>query len=411
MEKRKSWKEKTKLLKEIESKLAPDEEAGEPVAQNNEENKEIKPSVKEPSLPKVEKKVESAKTDNKVLSNMEDGDDEDNDDALSMDSAQYDHFEQAEDESENESETDEQEDKPKVKKVAKEVEEDEIDEESDQEYEDEDEEKSDDISEPDVNLDDMFVYSKSNLEDKSRDLNKRDPKDAKLVITEKKPAHMEIRQINLDEIDGLDELPIGNNTEADTSESVPETMKIENDPFFLDKDGKEIKGADVSMSHHYNSNYHDRRDEWPRYQSRYESNYEDKSNFNNRKSMFKSSSFKSSLSDQNNGGGFRSNYSSNRPFRGRGGAGGHYGDRQNFNNDNNSWQQRDTRRPPYQNNYNSSQATTSRFQGRPSAAQQPNKPSPTDNPATLHPSWQAKKQMEDKLKALKFNGKKITFDD
>jgi hypothetical protein len=29
----------------------------------------------------------------------------------------------------------------------------------------------------------------------------------------------------------------------------------------------------------------------------------------------------------------------------------------------------------------------------------------------LHPSWLAKKQMEDKLKSLKFNGKKTTFGD
>jgi hypothetical protein len=29
----------------------------------------------------------------------------------------------------------------------------------------------------------------------------------------------------------------------------------------------------------------------------------------------------------------------------------------------------------------------------------------------LHPSWQAKKQMEEKLKAMKFQGKKLTFGD
>jgi hypothetical protein len=34
-----------------------------------------------------------------------------------------------------------------------------------------------------------------------------------------------------------------------------------------------------------------------------------------------------------------------------------------------------------------------------------------DATAKLHPSWQAKKQMEDKLKKLKFEGKKMTFND
>ena len=41
-------------------------------------------------------------------------------------------------------------------------------------------------------------------------------------------------------------------------------------------------------------------------------------------------------------------------------------------------------------------------------------PAPQAQPidtASLHPSWQAKKQMEDKLKSLKFEGKKLKFDD
>ena len=51
-----------------------------------------------------------------------------------------------------------------------------------------------------------------------------------------------------------------------------------------------------------------------------------------------------------------------------------------------------------------------RIRPPPQSAAAPPKPT-AENAASLHPSWQAKKQMEEKLKSLKFNGKKITFGD
>jgi len=48
------------------------------------------------------------------------------------------------------------------------------------------------------------------------------------------------------------------------------------------------------------------------------------------------------------------------------------------------------------------------FQRRPNIVQ---RTAPAEDLSKLHPSWQAKKLMEDKLKNMKFEGKKLKFDD
>ena len=225
---------------------------------------------------------------------------------ISMNSADYDNFQN---------------------KIDDEDEDEELDEEDDQENEEEEEDnvkarlnEDDSSDESELDLSNMFVYSKSNLdkesvnEDKSKEEKKskvkHDPK--RLVIEANKPAHMEIKQIDLDEFKDLDEIPIemkrhNDADDDDERESLRKnkvrTVKIEQDPFFLDKDGREIAGDPSNDYNQRPSRFsdRDRRFEMEANSQNEGDNFDDKRNFNNKKFMFQNSSFKNSLSSSRGG--------------------------------------------------------------------------------------------------------------
>lgn len=64
-----------------------------------------------------------------------------------------------------------------------------------------------------------------------------------LVITNK-PSHMEIRQINLDELKDMSELPIeAKLTSDETNSDVNKKKMMKNDAFFLDSNGNEVQSS------------------------------------------------------------------------------------------------------------------------------------------------------------------------
>jgi hypothetical protein len=197
------------------------------------------------------------------------------------------------------------------------------DDEDEEESDENDESEEDEREEEPVDISQMYVYSKENLENKNEDENPA-KKRKTLVIEANKPAHMEIKQLNLDEIKELEEIPIENKNNGHVSDEENEkpartrTVKVEQDPFFLDKDGREIVGesGDSYNSNRYNGyknrNYDD--------QDSFNDNYDDKRNFNNRKFQLQNSSFKNSLSSSRHGDGYQqNNYARRGGFGARGG--------------------------------------------------------------------------------------------
>lgn len=164
----------------------------------------------------------------------------------------------------------------------------------------------------------------------------------------------------------------------------------------MDKNGKEIYGSTVNnfRGRAYRRDDYDFEDGLKSYSS-YD-RYKNKEDFRNRRDTLTRSSFKTSLSsssdavpsynrgydrdrDRNSGGGFRRN-DFNRGDRDSG-----------FNNNSNNRN--------FTSSYNSNNN------------RQYEKPKETVDVSKLHPSWQAKKALEDKVKSLKFEGKKIKFND
>lgn len=197
-----------------------------------------------------------------------------------------------------------------------------------------------------------------------------------LVITNK-PPQMEIRQINLDECQDLAELPIDTKSNEIEIENEPTAKnKLKNDAFFLDADGNEIESRfkfDPGL---------DRTDDGDGF---------NRFGFRSQREFRQNSSFKSSLSGDNRHQGNKTG-SMNRRSQGwwtilscrrrkkfliR------------FIKDNFK-----TGRPPRQDKFH-----------------QPAARNPTEDVSKLHPSWAAKKIAEQKLASLKFEGKKIKFDD
>jgi hypothetical protein len=350
-EKRKSWKEKTKQLMDIENKLKDESEKNEAddklvadEAETKDEDsatEEVKTEslAEKPTKAKVVVKAKDEhvskakpvkKAEEKVKSDDEDideddianarvidGDDSDAESDISMNSADYDNFPNK-DLAEEEDEPEEEESQM-----------------SEEEKENEEEEEPVDISK-------MFVYSRDNLENKTEaEEGAATKKQRTHVIEANKPAHMEIKQLNLDEIQDFEEIPIESKQsvaengghdgdEQRKSTKVARTVKVEQDPFFLDKDGREIEGNNEYTNNRYNR--YNNTDE-----DNFNENYDDKRNFNNKKFMFQNSSFKNSLSSSRDGDGYRQNsYARRGGFNDRG-AGCAVGLNNNNTNTNNGY--------------------------------------------------------------------------
>jgi hypothetical protein len=331
-EKRKSWKEKTKMLRDIEKKLT---DEGVDMSEDKSEKKKATPTEKETLKRKSDSsdKVITKNLVKKQKSNLLESDesseteaeennvelngmDSDSDNESEYNSEDYDNFA-----TENEAKA------PKatletLKKGQTEPENEE--EENEQDWVDDDENS--------IDLSNVYVYSRENLEDNTEKLNKlsaeMEEKEKRLFFSNK-PAHMEIKQLNLDEIKDLDEIPIDEKSQSDNelggdddesrfekNRRFIKTVKVEEDPFFLDKEGCEIQGNDDLYgfnrrrynNFNENNNYYDR------------SYYDDKRNFNSKKYELQSSSFKSSLSYER------------KPYGGSGGSDS-YGNRDGYRGD------------------------------------------------------------------------------
>lgn len=279
-------------------------------------------------------------------------------------------------------------------------------------------------------------------------------RDLKPLVVENKPTRMVIKQINLDELKDLNEIPIESQRGADEDGDMDDeteltvaanksssnhrhhqagdydrdyedskTIKATEDPFFLDPDGREIQDIH-NLTEKNNALYYNNRFNKPRYRKDdgddFDYNFDEKDQFIQKRTSLNNSSFKSSLSSRDAGyggsgsGGYRSSYGDRSDNRGGG-----YGAQRRFDSSSSHRGRGDAFRPssngggdyqrnkrPFESNNNSYNSyNRSSQEGAASFAK------PSVDLAKNHPSWLAKKQQEEKLKSQKFEGKKITFDD
>jgi len=392
-EKRQSWKEKQKLYKEMEEKLA---KAG------DEMNAELNESEE-----KKENKQDSEEINNVIVESQEDSLD-------GMDEELGSSTDGEDDESDNESEAGVEEEKETKKSVEEEKEA-----VKDEKIPNEDKKKAKIQKE----LERVALHRKLLLGD-DNDVN--DDKEAKNevqkqekkkkeflvpVITEfkrnenykpwltapKLSKESEIKQIDLSELANEDEIPIDAIID-DKNESSGEkvTVKRKLDSFFLTEDGQEIEEDDNqrAMNNRFRRNF-DEGNGWDGDGDRRFGN-----SYN--------SSFVNSLSSNRYGG--RDTERGNWP--------------RSDNNYNNSWQSNDRFDGNSSNNrnfnnqfYNEDKQKTfgsrnNSFNRNAAPTKPVNKtPIVKEDISSLHPSWQAKKAQEQKLKNLSFQGKKVKFDD
>lgn len=283
------------------------------------------------------------------------------------------------------------------------------DEDDDEEVTDEEEEEEDDESNEENEIEkklieeSMIKYSKKRTND-DRHLKQIEPKKPKNEILSEyfnpdfksnyKPRInttskvMVIKQIALDELSGDDdEIKLENTKDAeeDNSEKTDLIKHTTLDPFFLPSNGT-IQTVDTSNARVDNS-IRDHFDD-----------YDD----DGRSKRFKNSRY------------LDSTFTNLPPSREYNRNSSSYPSNQNRfeRDDNNSYRKRDnwqnnrtTESNGYQKSeYNNSYHTKERYQEKP-------KPKPVEDEANLHPSWKAKREQEEKLKNLKFQGVKVKFDD
>ncbi|RMZ95633.1 putative ribosome biogenesis RLP24 [Brachionus plicatilis] len=325
-EKRKNWKEKNRLLKEIETKLKPENENSDeevPVQEDISENLIDEPLGKNITL-ENKAKVEKITLDKKEIK------EENCDDDLSEGYDSHDDDNWNEEEGENE-------------------EEEEIEEEVEEENFQSQEEESVDLSE-------KFVFSESNLEIK----NENKEKNLKPLVIGEKPAHMVIKQINLDEVKDCEELMLEDKSKK-VENSSQETIKVIQDPFFLDQNGNEIQGNDNLRPFKRSYNF----DHEPTSYSSYDK-YRNKSDgFRDRRREMGRNSFKNSLSNDS------------RPYRSD-----NYFDRSKTDFKNRDKPPANRRQFEFSKNFDTK---------------------PKEDITKLHPSWQAKKLAEEKVKSMNLN--------
>lgn len=217
----------------------------------------------------------------------------------------------------------------------------------------------------------------------------------KLTNSLSETKQMVIKQINLEDLANLEEIPIEPVVNNDSNENNDETDQSNKkiDAFFLSKEGKE-QGEPVEENYRKSfkrsNRYDDDYDNNPQYSKR---NYE--------------SSFLNSLSSNGYKNEKYSNFKNLKKF-----------DRQNgfekkFTNE--KYQKNDRQANGKKNlNKNNSKG---HFEDRKGFKQQKfdkpveTKKSQDEDNSHLHPSWIAKKEQEEKLKSLKFEGKKVVFDE
>jgi hypothetical protein len=353
LEKRKSWKEKTKLLKEMEEKLAVDKSELE-----NENDKAIDEKVdneeneNEDSNENVEiDETKPAKLTRKQIEELVKKDEEYNRSKREV------KFSDSESESEgedDEDEEDEEEDDDDDDDEGQDEEDMNQDSQSDNESEEtinknrkrllssalsnseEDEEEEDSELNEEVDLKNTYVFSKANLKKENRE--NKPEKELKPLIISQKPAYMEIKQLNLDQLKDTDEIPIESKQELVDEEAEKNmtehqddltTIKLSEDPFFLDSSGNEINNPRIE---HENSRYYERSKMFNRTYNELDNDnlmsYSSYDRYNSKKRDMYQSSFKTSLSDNRT----RSNYHGNNDFKKRDNFNNNDRKSNNFNN-------------------------------------------------------------------------------
>lgn len=219
-EKRRNWKEKNKLLKELDAKFLQEDTdiKNDDQTAAEEEEEETTPSEKieekSSQKPKVTQKTEKITKPVVVKRKVEELTESESE------SESEPEMSQAEQDSVNESDNN-------------------ISDESDSE-EDEDEDSEED-EEP-------ISYDNSIVGDFTLPIKEtKNTTELKPLVIANKPSHMEIRQINLDELKDMSELPIEAKTSADhaSNSDVNNNKKkmMKNDAFFLDSNGNEVHSS------------------------------------------------------------------------------------------------------------------------------------------------------------------------
>ena len=173
-----------------------------------------------------------------------------------------------------------------------------------------------------INDDDITEQSEqseqSDYEVEKFEIPKVEEKKLKPLIIENKSTRMVIKQLNLDELEHCAEIPIaeqedGSDDETNKAEyEEPSTLiPLSSDPFFLDKNGREIYNSNFDRN--LNESYsHKRYDGYNRNNSYYGENTT-RDAFRNKRDDLNSSSFKTSLSSRSSGNtsGYRRDYDRN----------------------------------------------------------------------------------------------------
>ena len=201
------------------------------------------------------------------------------------------------------------------------------------------------------------------------------------IFVEKRPSYMVVQQFNLEESKNSEEIILEPSTfNMDNDEVVKkDTNQIVNDPFFLDKNGNEIINDNEdnyrdSYSRDYSNRSYDNTRDFS--YNRYDNSRNFTRNSENVEKSYGYDRFQNRSSSYNKSSD-KPNFSSTRPTSNRG-----YDDKSNFS------------RPKPRTQYDNI----------------PRQPAKSMDVSKLHPSWQAKKEMEEKTK-VKFEGKKKTFSD
>lgn len=219
IEKKRSWKEKQKFHKELEESIAN--------LQKEKDNKD-----QDESLIKYEiesKKAKKIKIDKKELSNEDNVKNDDEKSAINKDKNEDDNEDQ---------------------------------------FDDDDDDSSIEIKSDTEDNEDLESDDDENNHKISDNEDTNDPSAAKIDKIEPKISNYKpntdnlskeifIKQLNLDELTNLDEIPVTLNDNFENNEDNKETIKSTNkiiDPFFLSSDGKP-QTIDTSSDYHSNNNY------------------------------------------------------------------------------------------------------------------------------------------------------------
>jgi hypothetical protein len=234
---------------------------------------------------------------------------------------------------------------------------------------------------------------------------------------------MVIKQIALDELSGDDdEIKISNNKDEEIINHNEPVKQTSSDPFFLPSNGV-IQPVDTSNARIDNSirdKYDDYDDDDGRNKRFKNSKYLDSTftnlnssrDYNNRNSSYSQNRNENSYNNRDNGFNRQNRFDNSRSYQDKSSTNG-------FNIQNRNENSYNSRNNGFntQNRFDNSRSIQDKSTSNGFKRQDKNneyyqeKPKSVEDESNLHPSWKAKKEQEEKLKSLKFQGTKVKFDD